>query len=268
MNPWRALGPIGLLLQSIHEIGEVFDTKFNLHRYGEPAVRILDGPFNHMKPMLGDLFARARTAEAQGKRKLNVHISEIDAVATRGNPKLHDEEDSSRLRILQSGGAWGKEALHAIDRAEDMQCDLCGAAKQSPEHTSFYCNHPEVVKARQNADFEISNLNPDLLPAHIKLGIATVMSPYDFTTYWGDHWDTIDASIAHLMGVRGAMQHESRAQQMIDEHLLVFGDPRIDPTCSKPNARILMQNLKAPDIEHTFNLPGMVHGKPPDKFNC
>ena len=46
--------------------------------------------------------------------------SEIDVVATRGNPKLHDEEDSSRLRILQSGGAWGKEALHAIDRAGDM----------------------------------------------------------------------------------------------------------------------------------------------------
>ena len=179
MNPWWALGPIGLLFQIIHEMGAVLDTNVTLHRYGEPAVRILEAPFNHLKPMLGDLFARARTAEAQGKRKANEHISEIDAVATRGNPKLRDEEESSRLRILQSGGAWGKEALHAIDRAENMQCDLYGAPKQSPEHTSFYCDHPEVVKARKDADSEIANLNPDLLPSHLKRAHDCVNAHFD-----------------------------------------------------------------------------------------
>ena len=110
-------------------MGAVLDTNFTLHRYGEPAVGILEGPFNHMKRMLGEMFARALTAEAQGKRKATEHIVEIDAVAKRDNPTLHDEEESSRFRILQPGGAWGKEALHTIDRAEKMQCDPCGAPK-------------------------------------------------------------------------------------------------------------------------------------------
>ena len=105
-------------------MGAVLDPKFTVHRLGEPAVRILGGPFNHMKPMLGKTFARARTAEAQGKRKANEHIFGIDVIATQGHPKHHKDEDSSLLRILKSGGAWGKEALHAIDRADDMQCEL------------------------------------------------------------------------------------------------------------------------------------------------
>ena len=73
------------------------------------------------------MFARARTVEAQGKRKAAEHIFEIDVIATQGIPKQFDDEESSMLRILQSGGAWGKETLHAMDRAEDMQCELCGA---------------------------------------------------------------------------------------------------------------------------------------------
>ena len=92
-------------------------------------------------------------------------------------------------------------------------------------------------------------LYPDLLHSHIRMGIATVMSPFDFTTFWKDHWDTIDASVAKLIGFSGTTQHGACAQQMLDEHLSFAGDPRIDPTCCKPNARILMQNLKAPGIE-------------------
>ena len=97
------------------------------------------------------------------------------------------------------------------------------------------------------------------------MGIATVMSPFDFTNFWGDHWDTIDPTVAQLIGFRGATQQGTCAQQMLDEHLLFFGDPRIDPTCYKPNARILMQELKAPDIKQVFIMPGKVHGTPPKR---
>ena len=100
---WRALGPIELLLQSIHEMGAVLDPNFTVHGFGEPAVRILGGPFNQMKTMLGEMFVRARTAEAQGKRKDNEHIFGIDLVATQGHPKQHNGEHNSLLRILQSG---------------------------------------------------------------------------------------------------------------------------------------------------------------------
>ena len=93
------------------------------------------------------------------------------------------------------------------------------------------------------------------------------MSPFSFTTFWGDHWDTIEPSFAKLMGVRECKQHGNQAQDMLDKHLLSFGDPRLDPQCFKPNARILMQELKAADLEHWFVLPERVYGTPPQKFN-
>ena len=92
-------------MKRIHEMGAVLDPMFTVHRFGEPAVRLLGGPFNHMKPRLSDMFVRARTAEAQGKRKATEHIVEIDVIATKGNPKQHDDEGSSMPAILQSGGA-------------------------------------------------------------------------------------------------------------------------------------------------------------------
>ena len=119
--------------------------------------------------MLADMFARARTTHSQCKRKVTENISNIDIVAARGFPKQLNEEYVSLLRVLTCGGAWGKEARHAIDRADDMQCELCGGAKHTPEHTAFYRTRSDVVKSRADVDEELANLNPDLLPSHINM---------------------------------------------------------------------------------------------------
>ena len=58
-----------------------------------------------------------------------MNIFEIDSLATRGDPKQFNDEASSLLRVLKCGGAWGKEALHVIDRADDLQCELCGGGE-------------------------------------------------------------------------------------------------------------------------------------------
>ena len=75
-------------------------------------------------------------------------------------------------------------------------------------------------------------------------------------TYWGDHWGTLEPSVAKLIGIREAKQHETHAQRMRGEHLLLYGDPRVDPFCCKPNARILMQARRALGLEQNFVSPG------------
>ena len=75
-------------------------------------------------------------------------------------------------------------------------------------------------------------------------------------TYRDEHWDTLEPSVARLIEIMGATQHGTHAQRMRCEHLLIYGDPRIDPFCCKPNARILMQELRARGIEQNFVMPG------------
>ena len=78
-----------------------------------------------------------------------------------------------------------KVALHAIDRAEYARCELCGAANHKADHTVFCCTHPLIIQAMDNADAELAKLNPDLLPEHIRMGIATAMSLFSSTAFLG-----------------------------------------------------------------------------------
>ena len=62
----RRLGPIGLLAQSAHLIGGAIDADWNLFKADEPVVQITLGPINHVKPMLRQIFGRARMEAVSG----------------------------------------------------------------------------------------------------------------------------------------------------------------------------------------------------------
>ena len=87
-------GRLGCFSRVFMKRGAMLDQKFTVHRFCEPAVRLLEGPFSHMKPMLADMFARARTCEAQGKRIITERVLEIDSSASNGYPKKMPEEIS------------------------------------------------------------------------------------------------------------------------------------------------------------------------------
>ena len=64
--------------------------------------------------------------------------------------------------------------------------------------------------------------------------------------YWGEHWDTLDPNVVKLLGVREGKQHGIQAQSMLDDHILSFGDPRVDPHCL--DARPLLKPSSCDEI--------------------
>ena len=133
-------------------------------------------------------------------RKIHCGVLELDLHATNAHMNKIPSQDIYLIKSLQNGGAWGKSAMHKIDRAEDDRCELCGDLQHSPNHVTWRCQHPDVLKARQEAFPMMADINPDIIPALIQQGVATVMSPLPDLTFWGDHWHTIRDNHAKIWG--------------------------------------------------------------------
>ena len=65
------MGPVGLLAQSAYLIGGVIDVDWNLRKADEIPVQIALGPINHVKPMLRQLYGRARMEASMNSRKIH-----------------------------------------------------------------------------------------------------------------------------------------------------------------------------------------------------
>ncbi len=71
------LGPVGMLLTTVHELGAAFDTEnFALHQRGEVSTAFLKIPYNQLKKAIANHCARARSRAAQTQRTLNEDIEE------------------------------------------------------------------------------------------------------------------------------------------------------------------------------------------------
>ena len=82
--PDPELGPIGLILSTVHKAGAAMDIDtFIVHQQGEASASCLDIPYNHVKKVIGNFLIRARSGAAQGQRALNEDLDEIDIVVYR-----------------------------------------------------------------------------------------------------------------------------------------------------------------------------------------
>ncbi len=92
------------------------------------------------------------------------------------------EGDIVYLLTVQAGSGWTKSELERIGAASGHLCDYCGGVAASMTHL-FHC--PHFKQTRIEADAEIGNMDPDLLPEMVKLGIAPAITHVSNATYWG-----------------------------------------------------------------------------------
>ena len=69
---------------------------------------------------------------------------------------------------------WTQETTDWTGKIEDFMCEFCGLTKETPEHVIWVC--PCFEEKRREHDRDLADLNPDVLPAALKVGVAPSMS--------------------------------------------------------------------------------------------
>ena len=127
-------GPIGYLLESVHLQGAAMDKNFVVQQWNQPAIEILNVPYQHLANLIRQMCTRNRTRCEEGCRKETVELHEIDRAATKAETKKMDEQETATLNILRTGSAWTKTASSWAGKSDDKRCDLCGDEEDSPDH--------------------------------------------------------------------------------------------------------------------------------------
>ena len=74
----RPRGAIGLLLVSLSEVGAVMNTNFEMIQHEEAAVKVLEEPWQHLKPMTQEMASRARDLKLSTQRTAMKEWEELD----------------------------------------------------------------------------------------------------------------------------------------------------------------------------------------------
>ena len=106
------LGPIGLILSTVHKAGAALDIgTFTFHQHGEVSTSFLQIPYNHVKKAIGDHFIRARSRAAQGQIALNDDLDETDIVVYRMASAKLDIAHKKIPAYVTAGGARSNDKL-------------------------------------------------------------------------------------------------------------------------------------------------------------
>ena len=227
------LGPIGMLLTTVHKMGAAMDTQnFDIHKRGEVSTAFLDIPYNHVKKAIANHLTRARSRAAQTQRTLNQDMEETDIAVFKLAFRRVMGEARKIVSYLTAGGALSRDKLFDMGLAKTKQCPFCSCSIQTIDHTLHYCNHPELVKARawQEEDpININSIPPDMFPEELRLGIPIAMDQTITGTYRGTPLEEVKGRTnldRKAMGIRDhgdvtKMQRELSEviQRMEAEHL-------------------------------------------------
>ena len=77
------MGPVGLLLETVHINGAVFDNESLIRQYNQPPINVLETPFQDLKPLWRLALVRNRTEAMCDTRKECEGLKEIDDYASR-----------------------------------------------------------------------------------------------------------------------------------------------------------------------------------------
>ena len=103
-KPCRPLGPIGLLLESVHLQSAAIDQQWRVRQYNQQPIDIVDGSAHTVAPLLTRFAARNRTRRAEGQRSETQGLLEVDTYATNAkHPDRVPDDKMIVLRLVQSG---------------------------------------------------------------------------------------------------------------------------------------------------------------------
>ena len=217
-------------------------------------------PYQDLKKLARECFTKDRTTAAEGCRKEHVALEEVDLLATRGDVDKLEADDKMLLNTIRTGTMWTKTAGYWAGHVEDMQCTLCGAAKETMEHLIWYCT--ALAKDRGEACSYLGKCNPDILPAPIKCGIAPAVGSDPTKPF---------------RGVRAGGVYDIEHMSMKEAKLIGCSMKAIPADCrqiieddqGRSTAKALTQCFTRHDAErYLLPLPKRCNQKAPDYINC
>ena len=181
------MGPIGLLLETIHLQSASLDQRWRVRQYGHQPIDLVEGPAQLMTPLLLRSAVRNRTGRAEGTREDNVGLEEIDLYATNAKHAEEVPQDQKLgLRLMQSGSNWTKAVTARTGRKDTLihgnHCDLCKCMRESTDHI-WFC--PKLREKAFEIDTDVAGLNPEVFPPAVRKGVAPAMNANLTCSYWG-----------------------------------------------------------------------------------
>ncbi len=174
-------GPIGLLINSLEQVGAQLTHDLKITKEGEADIDIWSLPWQHLKKAISEMCANHRVAHASCDRSHLREVGEIDGQITKKIVNGLGPKERCIYNHISTGGAWSESHLQDIGLSQG-KCTHCGQVAEDICHVTWHC--PIVNKHRKIQDLQ--NVNPDLLPTYIKHGVPKAMSTDVEATFWGD----------------------------------------------------------------------------------
>jgi len=180
-----ALGPVGLLIESILWNGMAIDGDLKIWQKGEPPIDLINAPYQSLKILLMNAAVRARTRAEWNRNTDNLvsrEIREIDRELSQVDKDL-SEEEKSMIRTALMGGNQAKCEIAKYNEDIDKTCNYCKEADSTTDHIRWIC--PYFKRQRQELDPELTGIPIECLPLNVRNGIAPAMRTDGKLTYWG-----------------------------------------------------------------------------------
>ena len=128
MKENQPMGPIGLLIQTVHLIGGIINAELCILREREEPLDVKNTPFQCLAKLALAGATRARM-KAEAKRVPKwAELEEVDQEVFEKAKKAMTKEDRNILRAIHNGGGLDKvKVWQKIDDEVDMRCRYCGA---------------------------------------------------------------------------------------------------------------------------------------------
>ena len=129
-------GPIGLLIESVVWHGMAIDSELRIRQTNEPAIDVLNMPYQNLKTMVLHAAARARTRAERSRDTGNAtanEILEIDRDLSQVSNVLNDTE-KGMVATSMMGGTQAKCELSKYNEDVTKQCNHCLEADSTTDH--------------------------------------------------------------------------------------------------------------------------------------
>ena len=161
-----AFGPVGLLIQDLHECGYDINDGLIISRKNEPDIDLWHMPWQHLKTAILGIMARHRSHVTGQQRTFCGPITELDQPILKKVINGLGDKEKRVFRHIATGASWAQDQLADIQLGHEA-CPHCGIVARGTEHILWKC--AAIHGHRKHKD--LCDVDTDLLPKAVLNGI-------------------------------------------------------------------------------------------------
>ena len=272
-------GPIGELLMSAHRMGAAFNEELVLHKHNEIPISFIAIPWQHVKPLIRDVFSRARMAYASSVRTALANAPEIDRAMFTQSVTKRTREECNILEYVATLSAWTNHHKERIGQSTTSRCPHCNKENQTIVHTIWTCatllaklgDHDSELVAIFQAIITTTSTTTTTTTTTTATtattcdallhGIPTMLSSNVDTTFWGQPLEHFQTSVQDIIG---APQKRNHIPSTAVRRAITGVQGSLFPL----NARQMVQHLRGGIITFEFYEAAPCHEVPPTTPNA